>query len=196
MEIDDLPTPLNCPVKLASGDVIDEAPGCFLRFDRWNGDRMEHDFNKGESAMIDLYGEHLFGEIAILRLLEIDGWSGRWVNTFGSGKSAKFLTSWESDRPNKDQPHVPIEEPEPRQLFAKVFRENGRKYAGCWDVFAWKDGSCLFAEAKAQRMKRASSPRCGDRPNENQSSWLKAALDLNDNRLKRSSFVFVQWDYR
>ena len=177
-------------------EVIDKAPGCFLRFDYWHGERIEHDFGKDESAIVDLYDEHAFGENAILRLLERDGWSGRWLNTCGSGKNAKFLTPWYPNRPNKDQTHVPSEEQEPRKLLDKVFRENGGSWGGCWDVFAWKVGRYLFAEAKAQRRGKALSPRYGDRPSENQDRWLRVALDLNDHRLECSSFVFVQWDDR
>ena len=193
IEVDDLPTPLRSPIQLESGEVITQAPGCFLRFDYWNREPIEHDFGKGKSAMTDLWGEHLFGEIAILRLLEMDGWSGRWVNNYGG---SKFLTSWDPDGPNKDQTHVPIEEQEARELLARVFCKNGQKYGGCWDIFAWKDRQYLFAEAKAQRKERASSPRYGDLPTENQGKWLKTALDLEDPQLELSSFVFVQWDYR
>ena len=41
MEMDDLPTPLRSPVELAASKLIYEAPGCFLRLDYWNGERMK-----------------------------------------------------------------------------------------------------------------------------------------------------------
>jgi hypothetical protein len=141
--------------------------------------------------MIELDGEHLFAELAVLRLLEKERWQGRWVNTYsGRGEVWKFLTEWQ-DVPRRDQASRFIREEQPRDLLSRIAAANGTKrYAGCWDTFAWRGSDYVFLESKRQ------APKCKDVVKEEQEDWLRAALLRTDAALSPESFGFVQWDYQ
>lgn len=191
VERDDLRIPLAAPITLPVGTIVTEVPGVFMRFPRWGGEPFADDFGKKAAAMVELGGEHLFAELAVLRLLESDGWSGRWVNTYsGGGEVWKYLTEWR-DVPRQEQKNRPLEEAEPRQLLAQIAGMNRpARYAGCWDTFAWRGSSFAFFECK--RMARTGK----DTVKPAQVEWLRSALYLGDPRLKLSSFCVVHWDYR
>lgn len=191
LERDDLRVPLATPVTLPVGTIVTEVPGVFLRLPRWTGEPFTDDFGKKAAGMVELEGEHLFAELAVLRLLERDGWSGRWVSSYSAGAEVwKYLTEWR-DLPRQEQRNRPIEEAEPRQFLAQVAGMNKpARYSGCWDLFAWRDSSFAFLQTK--RM-----PRPGrDSVKPPQVEWLRAALYLGDPRLKLTSFCVVHWDYR
>src|SRR5688500_2643500 len=141
--------------------------------------------------MVELDGEHLLPELAVLRLLEQDGWSGRWVNTYSArGEVWKYLTEWR-DVLRAEQKNRPIEEAEPRQLLAKIAGLNKpKRYAGCWDVFAWRGSEFVFAQCKR------TTPTAKDEVKKEQEEWLRSALYLGDPRISLQSFCFVQWEYR
>ncbi len=191
VERDDLLLELKTPITLPTGRTVNEVPGLFLRFPRWTGPQFVDDFGKQSAGMVELDGEHLFAELAVLRLLEKDGWSGRWVNTYsGKGEVWKFLTEWR-DVLRDEQKNRPIEEAEPRQLLARVAGLNGRaRYKGCWDTFAWRGSEFVFVQCKR------TAPKQGDTIKTEQENWLRSALYLGDRRLTLRSFCFVQWDYR
>jgi hypothetical protein len=191
LERDDLRIPLAAPVTLPVGTIVNEVPGVFLRFPRWGGDPFVDDFGKKAAGMVELDGEHLFAELAVLRLLEKEGWSGRWVNTQGGGGEIwKYLTEWR-DVPRQEQRNRPIEDAEPRQLLARVAGMNKpARYAGCWDVFAWRESEFAFFTCRRGTPKNAVEVKSG------QVEWLRAALYLGDPRLRLRSFCFVLWDYR
>lgn len=182
---------LKTPISFPAGRVIAELPAVFLRLPMWQGAPFVDDFGKKSAAMIDLDGEHLFAELAVLRLLEKDGWQGRWVNTYsGGGEVWKYLTRWD-DVVRADQKTRPIQDDEPRQLLARIAGFNKpRRYKGCWDVFAWRNGDVAFAECKR------TTPKYADVVSKEQEEWVRSALFLGDPRLTVDSFCFVQWDYQ
>jgi hypothetical protein len=191
VERDDLVVELKTPITLVTGRIINAVPAVFMRFPRWSGDPFVDDFGKKSAAMIDLNGEHLFAELAILRLLEAEGWSGRWVNTYsGRGEVWKYLTEWK-DVPRAEQRNRPLEEPEPRQLLARIAAVNKpARYTGCWHTFAWRDSDFAFFECKR------TSAKNKDQVKADQENWLRSALYTGDPRLSLQSFCFVQWDYQ
>ncbi|HUP88445.1 MAG TPA: hypothetical protein VM100_03810 [Longimicrobiales bacterium] len=170
--------------------MIHDVAGVFLRFPRWEGSAFVDDFNKGAGAMIALDDEHLFAELAVLRLLEKDAWSGRWVNTQGGGKEVwKYLTDWK-DVPRDEQRNRVIEDAEPRQLLAKIAGFNKpRRYKGCWDIFAWRASEFAFMECKR------GEPNEKDEISGDTLEWLRSAVYIGDERVNEHSFRFVHWDY-
>ena len=189
-ERDDLRVELAEPVTLVIGTRILDVPGVLLRLPRWEGAPFTDDFGKKAAGMVELDGEHLFAELAVLRLLECEGWTGRWVNTYGAkGEVWKYLTEWK-DVPRAEQRNRPIEEAEPRQLLAKVAGMNKpKRYAGCWDVFAWRGDEYAFFQC------RRGAPKPGDTVKGAQTDWLRSALYLGDPRLRRDRFCVVGWEY-
>lgn len=190
VELDNLRVPLKTPIHMPSGQMIHDVPSVFMRFPRWTGPAFVDDFAKKAGGMIELDGEHLFAEIAVLRLLEKDGWSGRWVNTYsGRGEVWKYLTDWR-DVPRDEQKHRPIEDPEPRQLLARIAGMNKpARYAGCWDTFAWRGADFAFLECKR------TTPTAKNTVKKEQEDWLRSTLYVGDRRVTLNSFCFVQWDY-
>ena len=191
VERGDLLVPLKVPITLPAGAVINDVPALSMRFDRWTGAPFVDDFGKKSAGMIDLDGEHLFAELALLRLLERDGWTGRWVNTYSArGEVWKFLTAW-TDVPRQEQRNRPIEDAEPRQLLARIAGMNRpARYAGCWDTFAWKGSDFVFLQSKR------AAPRAQPGLSTAQEDWLRSALYVGDPRVRLGSFCLVLWDYR
>ncbi|HYN81833.1 MAG TPA: hypothetical protein VES88_10060 [Gemmatimonadaceae bacterium] len=186
---DDFAVELSRPFTDASGERISSVPSVFVQFPMWRGEPFVDDFGKKSAAMVELRGEHLFAELAILRLLEERGWEGRWVNTYsGRGEVWKYLTEWR-DVPRRDQVTRPILDQKAAALLERIASTSGSRFAGCWDVFAWRGVECVFLEAKRQ------SPKYKDRVKDDQEGWLRAALSLSNTALSRASFSFVQWDY-
>lgn len=182
---------LQTPIRFPAGRVINDVPGVFVRFPMWRGQPFVDDFSRKSAAMIELNGEHLFAELAVLRLLQSDGWDGRWVNTYsGGGEVWKYLTDWE-DVPRAEQKTRPISDSEPRQLLARVAGFNKpRRYKGCWSVFAWRSSQVAFVECKR------TTSKSKDVVNKEQEEWLRSALFLGDPRMTVDAFCFLQWDYQ
>jgi hypothetical protein len=190
IERDDLRVELKVPITMPAGRVIQYLPAVFMRFPRWTGPAFVDDFGKKAAGLIELDGEHLFAELAVLRLLERAGWSGRWVNTYSArGEVWKYLTDWR-DVPRDEQRNRPIEEAEPRQMLAAIAGLNKpARYKGCWDVFAWNGADVAFIECKR------ATPRANGVASKEQEDWVRSALYLGDRRVTVDSFCFVQWDY-
>jgi hypothetical protein len=192
IERDDLSVPLKVPIHLPTGAPILDVPAVSMRFPRWAGEPFVDDFGKKSAGMIELEGEHLFAELAIVRLLEKEGWDARWVNTYSAkGEVWKYLKEWR-DVPRNDQRNRVIEEAEPRQLLARVAGLNKpARYAGSWDVFAWRGSDFAFFQTKR------AAPRASETLRTEQEDWLRSALYLGDPRLSRrsQSFCVVLWDY-
>jgi hypothetical protein len=191
VERDDLRVELRTPISLPTGKTIHEVPAVFARLPRWTGQPFADDLGKKAAGMVELDGEHLFAELAVLRLLEKDGWSGRWVNTSGGrGEVWKFLAEWR-DVPRDEQKNRPIEEAEPRQLLARIAGVNGRaRFKGCWDTYAWKGEEVVFLQC------RRGAPKPDDSLRVEQEDWLRSALYLGNRRVSLRSFCVVHWDYR
>ena len=114
---------LKVPISLPAGRMIHDVAGVFMRFPKWTGAPFVDDFGRKSAAMIDLDGEHLFPELAVLRVLEKDGWNGRWVSTYSAGKEVwKYLTEWK-DVPREEQRTRPLEDAEPSGAAAPSITE-------------------------------------------------------------------------
>jgi hypothetical protein len=181
---------LGTSISFPAGRVITELPAAFLRLPMWQDAPFVDDLGRKSAAMVELDGEHLFVELAVLRLLEKDGWQGRWVNTVGGGGEVwKYLTRWD-DVARTEQKTRPIQDDEPRQLLARLAGFNKpRRYKGCWDVFAWRGSEMAFVECKR------TTPKTTDVVSKDKEEWVRSALFLGDPRLTVDSFCFVQWDY-
>ena len=190
VERDDLRIPLATNVSMPVGTIVQDVRGVYLRLPKWGGEPFADDFGKKAAGMVELGGEHLFAELAVLRLLEREGWSGRWANTYsGKGEIWKYLTEWR-DVPRQEQKNRPIEEAEPRQLIAQVAGMNKpARYGGAWDVYAWRGSEFAFFQTKR------GAPKGKDTVKNPQVDWLRSALYLGDPLITLASFCFVLWDY-
>jgi hypothetical protein len=105
---------------------------------------------------VNVGGGPVFGEIAIAEALQQDGWLAVWADGFHS----KY---W-SAMPGASDPVELL----PWNLMELLTRIASRKRGkgGCFDVIAWKPKRTIFVEYKGPR----------DRPNKNESQWIKAAL--------------------
>ncbi len=153
---------------------------CFTRFNSWSGPEVERTWNK--SPLVEYAGRGPFAELALLGLLEKEGWEGVWVY-----RANKFTATW-----HPVHGPVPQQIPEePRNLYERIsvrckalcerFSVRGGS-GGCWDVLAWRGKEILFAEAKKQRKDFLQGSQHG---------WLEAALEEG---VPLSSFLIVEWD--
>lgn len=68
-------------LELPSGKKV-SVPTHFLQFSEWCGTPVTDSY--GGKPVLNIDGEPLFAELAVLRLLEKDGFDGVWVDTFGN----------------------------------------------------------------------------------------------------------------
>ena len=106
--------------------------------------------------LVEIDGESLFGELAIVRLLGSDGWSAVWADTLNGQKFWAGMPH--SASPVKLPPRV-------RELYERIVEIKGTA-GGCFDVIAWKGERVVFLEYKGPK----------DRPNRNELLWIDAAL--------------------
>lgn len=137
-----------------------------IRFEPWGGEPIADTY--GGKALVNAGGKPLFAELAVLQLLQKQGWDGRWVDTY----RAKFRTGW---------PDVCPLPPRQQALFDRIVTTNGER-RGCWDVFAWRGDTVLFVECK----------RIGkDRIRDSQVGWLDAALAAE---IPGDAFLVAEWN--
>ena len=136
------------------------------RFKIWNGSQI--DFSYGGKDILDVRGEPVFAEIAILRLLQYEGWDGVWVDTFQK-KYRKSNTEFVEIDPKKEE-------------LLNQISDKANSNNGCFDVFAWKNGEYRFVESKKKSK---------DRIRETQLIWLESALDTG---IDEDSFLIAEWD--
>jgi hypothetical protein len=146
-----------------------EVPKYWLPLPPWTGVALEDTY--GGKAVVEVDGEPLFAELAILRLLEADGWEGVWVDTYRRAFRRGLPGSPAAELPRR-----------PREVFDAIVAENGGT-RGCWDVFAWREDATAFAEAKR---------RGRDRMRPNQHRWLSAAIRAG---VPLAAFAVVEWDF-
>lgn len=107
--------------------------------------------------LVTFNGAAMFGELAVLRWLNVDGWGGVWLDTFHGRKHWREMPTVSS----------PVELPSAaRALYDRIVAENGGKASGAFDVMAWRSGDFAFLEYKGE----------GDRSNRNEARWIAAAL--------------------
>lgn len=111
-----------------------------------------------------------FAELQMVERLEKDGWIAGWCYRAG-----RFISSWE---PEKRAVTFP---PQANELLGNIAAKAGAR-AGCWDVFAWKDGEPLFVELK----RRGSS----DEMRDSQKRWRTAAEAL---KVSPDAFKEYEW---
>jgi hypothetical protein len=104
--------------------------------------------------------EILFGELAILRYLQMDGWQGVWVDTFHGRGKKKIL--WSGLPPNG----YGNLSADAETLYDNIVQANNGRSSGFFDVFAWKNGKFVFIEYKGE----------GDSSNLNEIRWNDATL--------------------
>lgn len=188
---DTIAAPLPTPVRSRIGDLIPDVRGAVVRFPRWTGAAFSDDLARKSAGFVELDGEHLFAELAVLRLLERQGWEGRWVITTGAahGELWKLLTRWQ-DVPRADQRHAPIEDPRARQLLSGIAQVNKpARWGGCWDVFAWRGDEFVFLACQR------SSSSAKEKIKPKQAEWMRMAMAYQPGIFKPESFGFVEWDY-
>jgi len=107
--------------------------------------------------LVSVNGAAMFGELAIVRWLEKDGWDAVWMDILHGAKFWKAM-------PHKSQP-VALP-PAPRALHDAIKTANGGKASGTFDVMAWRSGEFAFLEYKDE----------DERSNRNEARWIAAAL--------------------
>lgn len=115
----------------------------------------------------------MFGELAIVRCLEDDGWAGVWVDTFHGSE-----LFWR-DMPHESSAVDLSGDPAMLDIYRQIVAEHGKR-GGFFDVFARRDSEFLFIEYKGK----------GDRPNANEISWIAAALRCG---IKPSQLLFAEY---
>lgn len=107
--------------------------------------------------LVSVGGDAMFGELAIVRTLERDGWDGVWVDTFHGRKFWRAM-------PHRSAPVVLP--PPARARYDAIVAANGGRASGFFDVLAWRDGQLMHLEYKGP----------GDRSNRNETRWIGAAI--------------------
>lgn len=153
-------------IELPSGRVV-QIPKATPQFEMWTGRPVNNTY--GNKPVLSFNGKPAFAELVILRVLQEDGWSGVWVDTYRN----KYRTAYWP----KNQVELP---PEQQQLLYRIHVEAGSN-KGCWDVFCWKGQLNLFAESKRQGH---------DSVRDTQRRWLEAAVKCS---LPLTSFLVVEW---
>jgi hypothetical protein len=128
----------------------------------------------GSKPLLAVDHEILFGELAILRYLQMDGWQGVWVDTFH--RRGKKNVLW-SDLPPIGYGTL---SPNAEILYNNIVQANDGKSSGFFDVFAWKNGKFVFIEYKGE----------GDSSNQNEIRWINAAIKC---RVQPEELFFVTY---
>lgn len=147
------------PVTLPDGSTI-SIRALRIAFSRATPDRLPEGTlprTYTSKPLVSVNGAAMFGELAIVRWLEKDGWDAVWMDTFHGAKFWKAM-------PHKTLP-VALP-PAARLLYDAIRSANGGKASGAFDVMAWRNGEFAFLEYKGE----------GDRPNRNEAKWMAAAL--------------------
>ncbi len=166
------------PFTLSNGATV-QVPKYFLTFKEWRGQKLQHTF--GGKRVVDVSGSPQFVELAIADLFKRQGFSVRWIETYGrSSGLPMFLLDWK-DMPYKDQDDHPIGDGWVKDALAGVASLNGNTYSGCWDVIAWGGGRLYFIESKR---------RGRDKLRESQRRWLDVGLSAG---LPLESFIIIEW---
>jgi hypothetical protein len=143
----------------------------FQYFNEWDGAPIPNTYNG--KAVVDWNGEPLFAELAVLRLFELHGWSGVWVDS--------YRKKYRVGLPDVVEP---VEIPEEKMKLLDDLREKTGRYGGCWDILVWKDDGLLFIELKRDKK---------DRIQDSQKLWLEASIAHG---LTANNFALVEWGVR
>ena len=154
------------PITLPSGETL-LVPRVTPTFSRWKGETPSDTFNG--KPVLEYETEPLFAELVTLRLLQADGWSGTWVNSF----RRTFLNSYAPPEESILPTHV-------RDLLASI--SGSDKFpTGCWDICGWRNDEVIFVECKQSKK---------DKIRVSQTAWLSKALSIG---IGLESFLIVEW---
>ena len=137
------------------------------RFTQWGGMPLTNTY--GGKAVIDWQGEPVFAELAIVRMLQSEGFDAVWIDGYGN----RFRSSISEERVLPE--HA-------KALLKTIIQSNNGKRQGCWDVLAWKGETYMFVESKR---------RGKDRIRGSQIQWLDAAIQAG---MDVSCFRVCEWD--
>jgi hypothetical protein len=155
----------NEPFVLSSGVTV-QIPKYSLSFKRWGGDVIPNAYRK---PFIELDGNPLFAELAVLRMFQKNGWSGVWVDSYGK-KYRNGLPSVEE----------PVALPVDKEKIISLIRNTSGRFGGCWDVFIWKGDRILFLELKQKNEPIKDSQR----------DWLESSFKMN---FTPENFALIEW---
>lgn len=106
----------------------------------------------------------MFGELAVVRHLEADGWNAVWVDSYhGHGKRLCWRNMPDRAAPYDFSNALPAAE-----HYQQITEQNAG-VGGWFDVLAWRGAEYLHLEYKGE----------GDKPNKNESRWIMSALQCN-----------------
>lgn len=138
-------------VKLPSGNSV-LVPRCEFPLKLWRGKPIAA--THGPKPVLELNGNPVFAEMAIVRILQRAGWDAVWVD------------NWYEKFRHSMPPHECTLPAHAQELFDRIRVANKGKVGGCFDVLAWKGREYLFVESKWK-----------DSIGDKQKRWLEAALD-------------------
>ena len=112
-----------------------------------------------DKPLVTFQGAAMFGELAVLRWLEVDGWTGVWLDTFHARRC------WRDMPTRADPVALP---PAAQALYDAIVAANGGRASGAFDVMAWRGAHTIFVEYEGP----------ADPPNRNTPRWIDAALSV------------------
>ncbi len=124
-----------------------------VRFGRATPDRLREGTlapSYTAKPLVSVAGDAMFGELAVVRWLERDGWRAVWVDT------AHGRNFW-VEMPQRGAP-VALP-PEARQRYDAIVAANDGRASGFFDVMAWRDGQFVFVEylGPGERLPRSAA---------------------------------------
>jgi hypothetical protein len=144
---------------LATGTVVPLRRLC-VRFGIASPDRLKPGSLPASylsKPLVTFNGAAMFGELAVLRWLETDGWQGVWLDTAHGRKQWREM-------PTRG---VPVALPAPRQLvYDRIVAANGGRASGAFDVMAWRGDQVIFVEYEGP----------DDPPDRNKQRWVTSAV--------------------
>jgi hypothetical protein len=139
-------------------------------FKRWNGLRPTLPKTYANKPLIDFDGKWCFAEIAILRLVAGEGYSGVWNDLFHK----RF---W-------DENNISVDLAATHRARLREIAEGAKAKSGAWDIICWSQESTYrFLESK-QRKCDTFKPAQG--------LWLDSALRLG---MSAEMFTLVEWSF-
>lgn len=131
-----------------------------IRFGRASPDRLPEGVLPATytvKPLVTFHGAAMFGELAVLRWLEVDGWEGVWLDTVHARRAWREM-------PNHA---VPVALPAPAQaLYDAIVQANGGRAGGSFDVMAWRGAHTIFVDYRGP----------GERPSRQTGRWIAAAI--------------------
>ncbi len=163
-------------------DKIVQIPKCTTRFKKWEGVELKETF--GNKPVIDMDGNPMFAELAIMNRFIQSGWNAIWVEVYAKARNPIYLSTWDFEKRYKDQAPSAFQEKILLEMLSEIAKLNNNSYGGCWDVLGWIGNQVLIVESK--RLKK-------DRVQKTQNRWLEAGLKYG---LKPENFMVVHWDFQ